>query len=258
MLGISVDGCSGRRKRTIIHAYVPALLLAGSFMLAPTRLDANVISVNGICEVGTCGSPDVMAPGTTTSGNYSFVFALPNTDSYSFVGSFATTTNSIGQITNSSNILTVTYLGNPIGSASQTDVLTFDSTQWWTSSLTSITDSFTTHGTFAGALGAGTSVLDQVFIEGNSDGILGPFTPPAGWNAGPKTGTFSGLTDPLDRQVELTLTFGGGSAVGAIINVNPIPTPEPGSFFLLTGGFLTIAIIPLSRWLQSNRNGRNS
>src|SRR5579863_7548097 len=65
------------------------LILLAALSAATAFGDA--ISVNGLCEVGTCASPDILTNGNSISSPFSFIYTFANTDRYQVSGNFAAT-----------------------------------------------------------------------------------------------------------------------------------------------------------------------
>jgi hypothetical protein len=219
---------------------VPAVIF-----MVPFVMEGSAISVNSICELGDCASPGVLSPGGSTVLNNSagFIFTFADGDKYLLYGTTSPSEPVIDEILlGLSSQSGVEYIGNSTGTAAAgTDTLVIDILQGYTIDYTSGTfynaGPGYTSPPLGGGIAAGSSYLQQSFIDGQPLPALGPYT--AGGISEAYSGTFlSGLTDPLEYDIRFTETFEAGSAVGSYIG-GTAPVPEPtGMGFVLGGGLL--------------------
>ena len=58
-------------------------------LAAPFAMRAEAVSVNSVCEVGNCASPDSLGNGQSTSGSFNVNLTFGDGDSYNLTGSYA-------------------------------------------------------------------------------------------------------------------------------------------------------------------------
>jgi hypothetical protein len=223
------------------------LLLVAVIFMVPCIVEGAALSVNGICEVGDCASPDVLSVGGSASFDVSFVYTFANGDEYRIYGGFTASEPVLNEtLFNELSVNGVTYIGNSTGGAvpSGTDTLLIDQLQGYTINYTSNTffnaGPGYTSPPMGGGIAAGSSYEQQSFYEGQGLPALGPYTVPGTPEAFSGT-TLSGLENPLMFDLHFTETFEAGSPVGSFIG-SPIPEiPEPsGMVFVLAGGLLLV------------------
>jgi hypothetical protein len=142
------------------------ILAAGLLMLLGiSPCQAGAISVNSVCELGNCASPDIVAANSMLSVGFNFTFTFANTDSYQISGTLSGVDNAGNRWSIGVSNTTVTYLGNSSGTASSTDVLTIDFLQNFAWVLTS-GDNFTEGASisFGGDIASGSDVTNQLII----------------------------------------------------------------------------------------------
>lgn len=96
--------------------------LAAMLLALPVLGTCTAISINAVCQVGNCDSPDSIGVGQSSTGSFSYLYTFADGDQYSITGTFS---NSYPGI-NTNFSPTVTYLdnnGNIWTPAVQTDVL---------------------------------------------------------------------------------------------------------------------------------------
>jgi hypothetical protein len=207
-------------------------LLAG-FLIAPVLGFSSSITVNGICEAGTCPPVDTLDFGSSTSGTFSFNFTFGNTDTYNIFGQFAAANPTTGPTAIQFNA-TAVFEGNTTTNVSQHDLLTIDDLQNYTVPHSLDGNYFEDTASFIGGpIGAASSLSAELSYNGNSVGVLGPFGP--GANFGSANKDLVGLTSPLAADFQFKFDFADGSGVGSFIST----VPEPGGMAPIA---LTLAI----------------
>jgi len=190
---------------------------------------AAAITVNGTCQVGTCGSPDAVASGNALSTAFNFVVTLPNSDQYRIVGDINSSAGTAADLTVSVvSPFTVSYMGNATGTSSATDVITLDVLQNFTLAFTLRSSFETAQGGFGGALSAGSSSQVQLVINGQALPIMGPFPSPASFSVKSQSYSLSSPSNTVQFDVRHVFTFAAGSGVGATIYNALTPTSTMG------------------------------
>lgn len=227
-----------------MFAFPRGSVLLGILCFAPSMMLASALSVNGTCEVGNCTSVDVLQPGTSTSGFFDFTYTFGNTDAYHVFGDFSASDPSTGTGSTTIKIdLTAVYLGNSTHTVSSADVLTTDMFQKY-NYPGSLDGTYSEHtNAFFGGKIASSSTLDaQLFYDGQSLGLLGPFSPP-GPGSQTKSANLTGLTNPLSADYRFDFDFGAGSQVGSNMStLKALNVPEPGEALLMGVGLFGFAL----------------
>jgi len=192
------------------------------FVLAAASAFGAAISVNGICHVGNCSSPDVAATGSSPATAFNFIVTLPNSDQYRISGSAAAPNSTTGIDIQAP--FTVTYLGNSTSTSSGADVLTLDILQNYQFTGTSFKFFENAVGGFSGPIAAGSSLQGQLSVGGQALPLQGPFLAPANFSVSSGSITLSGLATPLAFDLRRTITFAGGSGVGATVYNGTTPS----------------------------------
>jgi uncharacterized protein (TIGR03437 family) len=186
-----------------------------ALLIATATAFGAAVSVDGVCQVGNCASPDVVSSGNSPSTAFNFVITLPNTDQYRIAGSVnpSTGSNTVGI----SSPFTVAYLGNATSTASGADVITLDVLQNFNLSFPFRMSTESAQGGFAGAIGSGSSVSIQLVISGQALPVVGPFVAPANFSFQSQAYPLNPVTNPVQFDVHHTFTFAAGSQIGATI-----------------------------------------
>ena len=203
-------------------------LLAG-FLIAPALGLSSTITVNGICEAGTCPTVDTLAFGSSTSGNFNFNLLFGNTDKYNIFGQFAANNPTTGATSIQFNA-TAVFVGNSTSTSSQHDLLTIDDLQNYTVPHSLDGNYFEdTAASIGGPIAPASSFTAELSYNGNGLGVLGPFTGPGSHFASANRDLL-GLTSPLEADFQFKFDFAAGSGVGSFIST----VPEPGGVVPLT------------------------
>jgi len=207
----------------------PSCVLLMSLLAPAVALRASAIgvSVNGICEAGSC-SPDVLPFSTTATLPLAFNLTLPDGDEYLIDGSFKALNDAPGSGFSVQSVFQVTYEGNAGGGSSQADSVNVELFETIAVNSSSVSATEMMHGAFGPTI-AGSSTVTQC-IDGN---CLGPVSPPGSFDLTlPISISSSGGSFVFD--VLHTSDFGAGSPVGSYIvwgQTTPIaPAPERGYF----------------------------
>jgi hypothetical protein len=140
---------------------VPALLFLAITIQKPILADT--LMVNGVCEVGTCGSPTVRHVGDSATIPFDFSYEFANTDLYHASGNIVETfqPGTLLSETTLTNVK-VTYEGNSTETSSHTDVLVavLDAVYDYGFATPLLTNEFI-EGEFGDGLEVGTSVSGQ-------------------------------------------------------------------------------------------------
>jgi hypothetical protein len=197
-----------------------ASVAAVATCLAPISASAGSLglSVNSVCEVGTCSSLTPLAAGGSVSLPFSFDITLLNGDVFGLAGTI-TGSNSGGDILQTTQLYSAQYLGNNGNNvASQTDQLTVLAiSEFATTSGISGTTTESISGSFSPGVASGSAVSLQFT---SSDGVtlsLGPFTSSPFNGSQATTENFASTTTWNET---FSLTFGAGSAAGSCIDIN--------------------------------------
>jgi hypothetical protein len=203
-------------------------LLAG-FLIAPALGFSSTITVNGICEAGTCPTVDTLAFGSSTSGSFNFNYLFGNTDEYNILGQFAANNPTTGPTSIQFNA-TAVFVGNSTLTSSQHDLLTIDDLQNYTVPHSLDGTYFEdTAASLGGPIAPASSFTAELFYNGNGVGVLGPFTGPGPHSASANRDLLR-LSNPLEADFQFKFDFAAGSEVGSFIST----VPEPGGVVPLT------------------------
>ena len=187
-------------------------------LLLPFIASAGDIQINGTCVVGACpppsGTSDALQFNQSiglTTGSYSLTFA--DTDQYSITWSYSASYTAAG--TQLFIDPAATYIG--ASPSVGNDDIAFDFFQnFYDNSPGSWDGSYTESVplNISGNVGAGSTASGQLFYDGQSLPLVGPFG--LGSHLGQNTATLTGLTDPtLAAEYELVFDFQAGTQTGA-------------------------------------------
>ena len=143
---------AARRTRKWFAPLGCSLLLGSLTLVIGPTVFATTITLNGTCEGGNCAHPGILLVGQTTSGTATFTYTFADTDRYDIAVVFAAS-DSGGTNFSISTAGLATYEGNEYGTASGTDVLAIDFSQYYQSFITSGTFHENIFGTFGSTLG---------------------------------------------------------------------------------------------------------
>jgi PEP-CTERM motif len=206
---------------------VSALLFVAITIQKPVLADT--LTVNGVCEVGPCGSPTIRHVGDTATIPFDFSYEFANTDLYHASGSIVETfqPGTLDHETELTNVK-VTYEGNSTETSSHTDVLVavLDAAYDYGFATPLSTHEFI-EGEFGDGLGVGTSVSGQGTIFGGTLPLMGPITSPPQTFFESHTGTSSTDGTPGLDYFVYTLTFDPGTQIGASIFLFPTGPVDP-------------------------------
>lgn len=194
-------------------------------LLLPFVASAGDIQINGTCVLGTCpppsGTSDALQFNQSiglTTGSYSLTLG---TDQYSITWSYSASYTAAG--TELSIDPVATYIGASPSVGNDTIDFNFfqnyydNSPGSWDGAYTE-----TVPLDLSGNVGAGSTVSGQLFYDGQSLPLVGPFGP--GSHFGQYTETLSGLTDPtLAAEYEFIFDFQAGTETGA--SASSVPEP---------------------------------
>jgi hypothetical protein len=217
-------------------------LVVALSLAAPVALRAEAVSVNAVCEVGDCASPDSLGNGQSTSGTFNFNFGFADSDTYNISGSYAASYSSVNGSTISINPI-VTYTGP--GPSLGTDTIQLDALQnYFDPSCCTWAGTYTESVPLVGVggFGAGSLMSGQLFYDLVGVGLVGPYAAPGSYFQTKSANLDFGAQDTSDTlaaDFEFNFTFGQGSSPGATEGASS--APEPASVFLCGLGLLTLA-----------------
>jgi hypothetical protein len=238
-----------------------------TFFFASGFAAASTIAVNGVCYQGNCSSPDNVPAGTNTETPFTLNYTEPNSDQYVLSGN-ALVVSAPGGYTLFTP-LSVQYVGNASGTASQLDSLSIVLQQGF---INPYNEAFTNgyeavSGNFNGSFGSGTQLTFQLTSDnGTRYPLLGPFRPDNGPVFEQSLMNLSGVDRAPAQSIILTFNFtiGAGSMPGSSIDTQNAPasatiTPEPATFLLGVLGLLFYCVSSLRRlWIGILRQQRLS
>jgi hypothetical protein len=213
------------KSRLIAIAALAASLAPGS-----SRSDTLGLSVNGICEVGSC-PPSALNSGSSAFDPFSFNVTLANGDKFALVGELSSAKS--GGTDAYNDFFTVQFLSGPNG-VSQADSLNIADLFGFQSTFQSPAHfTYSSSGMFSSGVASGSSVSITVSIDGTAGLSLGPYVNPA--NNPFSTGDLSfdaniGTSYVLNDQYNIQ--FAAGSVPGSCIansTLCPVPGPVVGA-----------------------------
>jgi hypothetical protein len=210
-------------------------------LAAPISMRAEAVSVNSVCIVGDCSSPDPLSDGQSTSGTFNVDLDFLDGDTYNVSGSYAASYSTVDGSTISVNPVVI-YTG--VAPSLGTDTI----------ELNALQDYFdpsccTWAGTYSesiplvatGGFGAGSEMSGQLLYDGESVGLVGPFPAPGNYLQNKSANLDFGALDTSDTlaaEFEFNFIFGQGTQPGA--GESASSTPEPASFVLCGLGLLAL------------------
>ena len=240
------------RNRSAIRCAIVFLLPAAVLSIG-TPCRADVVSVNTTtCVSGAgavpCNTPTTLTDGQIASSAFDLIFTLPDNDEFQVAGNtFWHNTGGGGFSFNTSFV--AEYLGNAVNGnvPSQADNITFNDQQFMNldgSTAGSFNESASP--LFIGSLGAGTHATAFYTVDGQALPTMN-FTQGSGPESNNNV-SLTGLTEPMLFDWVQTESFGAGSLRGSEITDQ---VPEPGSFALLLG---TVIALALNRAFRNHQN----
>lgn len=217
-------------------------LLSAVMLLSPALVSAAALTLNGVCELGSCASVDTISAGQALGGSFSFVFTFANTDRYQISGSYFASTDAAGDVPIGINFQ-ATFLGNSTNNISGTDTLNADLLQKYNWPYTAGVFNEYSSIIFSGPYGAGTNATEHLSENGQALPNIGPVT--ASSTVAINNVALSGLSNPLSADFNIDWVFAAGSLPGATLTETP--TPEPAAFYLLGSGVGLLALMRLRR-----------
>lgn len=222
------------------------LMLSALLLVAPVLALASSITVNGTCEAGTCPPTDTLAPGGSVPFTLFGFDVVVNGDTYLVSGNYkAANTTDSGGTTSFGGDVSAEYIGG--SPTAQQDILTIDDLQNYTVPGTYNLAGTYDEGAYLGLIGdaAGSSASFQILYNGDSVGLLGPYTT-SGDHTASQFLNLSGTSLSADSQ--FTFSFAAGTTKGALITT----TPEPGGLVPLA------AVLVLGLGLPAFRRSRQT
>lgn len=203
------------------------ILLAAPVLCLPAA-----ISINGTCELGSCSSPDLLASGASIPSTPFSYDAVVNGDTFKVSGTYSAAYNANGST--SINFSPVVSLISTGGATSNNDLITVDLFQDY--NLTPISGSYSASAsiTLSNDFGPGSYGEAELFYNGQSTGLIGPYTGVGTFN-GSSSANLSGLSAPLAADFRFTFDFAAGSAVTPSV-------PEPSAAALLLLGGIAVVV----------------
>jgi hypothetical protein len=212
-------------------------------LTVPLAMRAEAISVNSVCEVGDCVSPDSLSNGQSTSGTFNVNFTFGDGDTYNISGSYGASYSTVNGSTISINPI-VTYTG--AGPSAGTDTIQLSALQnYFDPSCCTWAGTYTESVPLAaagGSFGAGSQMSGQVFYDNVGVGLVGPFAAPGSYSQTKSANLDFGpldTSDTLDADFVFDFTFGQGTLTGAAEGASSA-APEPASFVLCGLGLLAL------------------
>lgn len=210
-------------------------------LAAPFAMRAEAVSVNSVCEVGNCATPDSLSNGQSTSGTFNVNLTFGDGDSYNLTGNYAASYSTLNGSTIAINPI-VTYKGS--APSLGTDTIQLSALQnYFDPSCCTWAGTYTESVPLVagGVFGAGSQMSGQLFYDLVGLGQVGPFAAPGSYfqtrSANLDFGALD-TSDTLAADFDFDFTFGAGTSPGAVEGASS--TPEPASFVLCGLGLLAI------------------
>jgi hypothetical protein len=190
------------------------------------------VTANGICEVGTCATPDSISTGVPSSGSFNFNLTLADNDMYNVSGTYSNSYGSNG--TQLGFFPVVKYVGASASAAA--DTLSLDMLQNIFDNSPGIFD-----GTYTEVIPLnvpnGATATGQVFYDGQGVGLVGPAGP--GFTIGTLSANLTGVTgNTLVTDYNITFNFAAQTASGTSAG-SPV-IPEPAQFIPTSLGLVAL------------------
>jgi hypothetical protein len=212
---------------------------------------ATTISINGVCELGSCGS-DTVVPYTGalyTSPTFNFTYTEPDGDNFRVVGFYEIDTRSVVD----PMFVPFFYARFDSGHADSHDILTMvfsaevGGAPFFTGT-TQYADTF--FGSFYGSQLTGGTASVLYDIQGQTASASASAPPFGDFDEGLFTTSYQIGSDHVSNQtLTYTADFGPGSSYNAYIGFNQFDnTPEPASLLLFAvGSTLLCAVVRKNR-----------
>jgi hypothetical protein len=210
-------------------------------LAAPIAMRAEAVSVNSVCEVGNCVTPDSLSNNQSTSGTFNVNFNFVDGDSYNITGSYGASYSTLNGSTIAINPI-VTYTGAAPSLGTDTIHLSALQNYFDPSCCTwagTYTESVPLVG--VGSFGTGSQMSGQLFYDLVGVGLVGPFAAPGSYSQTKSANLDFGALDTSDTlaaDFDFDFTFGQGTLPGAAEGASS--TPEPASFVLCGLGLLAL------------------
>jgi hypothetical protein len=233
----------------MMKRWASALLTVVGLGLMAFPALAQGIRVNSTCQAtggASCGSINVVGPGSSAFLPYGFNITLSNGDIYQILGTANEALDNSG--TNSiSYPFLITYLGNTAGpQPSQNGFIEIEGLgAFGSSSGTTLTENLQTAGIFSGSIADGSVFRQSLSLNGVvAARDIGPFDSPGTFSGSTTVTAPAGLNSPAySFDIDSRITFAPGSPVGSQIaqgSAIPVAAILPGSRSVQVGAIATV------------------